>query len=152
MKTVVFILGENCSGKTTFAKHFKNPIRKNIEMGQLVREKYETEERVFDSELDEYLFEKTRDIIHTVKKDNFVITGVRQVSLLKKLAKLFDKVEYKYLVVPRDILKERFQKRAAKKDTKITFEEAISGDESLGIKDLQHYLLTEVKCEFINRY
>lgn len=152
MRTVIFVVGENCSGKTTWARHCKAPLRKHIEMGDLVRQKYETQDRVFDADLDKYLVEETREIIHTSNRSHFVITGVRQVSLIKELAKLFDKVNYTYLVVPREILKERFLQRAAKKDSSLSFEKVIEGDNTLGMKELQHYLLTEVKCDFEKRY
>ena len=56
------------------------------------------------------------------------------------------------LTVPRNILKERYKNRADVKDANITFEDAMKGDQSLGMKDLQIHLLTEVECNFIKNY
>lgn len=159
MSKVILIAGEVCSGKDTIVKNFYSKLPYiQIDLGELVREKFQTEERIFNNSLESYFVER---IINAVDRDNeihgkdvitYVITGLRQPSLCKKIAQLFDTVEYNYLVVPRDILKQRYKNRAAKKDEKITFESAIEGDNWLGMRDLQNYLLTEVQCNFIKSY
>ena len=153
MKKVVFICGEICSGKDTMIEicYSEYPY-KQIDLGQLVREKFNTQERVFDNTLEPYFIERISEIISKNPSLTYVVTGTRQVPLIKKIANLFDECEYTYLVVPREILKERYSSRASEKDAKLTFEEAIKGDESLGMRELQNYLLTEVKCNFYNNY
>mgnify|MGYP003637460717 CR=1 FL=1 len=159
MSSVILIAGEICSGKDTMvANEFSKFPYVQIDLGTLVRERFQTEERIFNNELEPYFIERIIDII---ERDNdihgrdvikYVVTGLRQPTLCKKIAQLFDFVKYRYLVVPRCILKWRYLNRAAAKDAKITFEQAIAGDESLGMKALQNYLLTEVECDFIKSY
>lgn len=159
MSRAILIAGEICSGKDTMvANEFSKYPYVQIDLGNLVREKFQTEERIFNNELEPYFIERIVDII---ERDNeihgkdvikYVVTGLRQPTLCKKIAQLFNLVEYRYLVVPRNILKQRYLNRAAVKDAKITFEQAIAGDESLGMKQLQNYLLTEVECNFIKTY
>ena len=154
MKQVDIIAGEICAGKDTHVNSRTTSFKRvHIDLGELVREKFNTKDRVFDNNLETYFIERIQKIIlDNSDCDYFEITGVRQVSLTKKIAALFNKVRYIYLVAPRSILKERYESRAALKDKKITFEDAIKGDESLGMKGLQHYLLTEVETYFIKSY
>ena len=151
-KKVIFIAGEICSGKDTIMnRDYSSEKYKQIDLGQLVREKFNTVDRIFDNNLEPYFIDRIKDIIKD-NKHTYVVTGLRQKTLAKKIVSLFDEVEFIYLVVPRDILKDRYKKRADKKDAKLSFEDAISGDLSLGMNELQNYLLTEVKCNFIKNY
>ena len=149
VKKVILIAGEICSGKDTIVRRdYSSKEYKQIDLGELVREKFNTVDRIFDNNLEPYFIDRIKDII----KDNehtYVITGLRQKTLAKKIVALFHEVKFIYLVVPRDILKNRYKKRADKKDAKLSFEDAIKGDQSLGMDGLQSYLLTEVKCNFI---
>lgn len=152
MKKVIFISGEICSGKdTVMNRDYSADLYKQIDLGQLVREKFQTADRVFDNNLEPYFVEQVKDITKD-NKHTYVITGLRQPSLAVKLSELFDEVKHIYLTVPREILKERYYGRGDAKDAKITFEDAIRGDQSLGMRELQYYLLTEVKCDFTNNY
>lgn len=159
MRKVIFIAGEICSGKDTMmANKYQGIQYKQIDLGTLVRQKFQTEERIFDNNLEEYFIEKIKEI-RAIDDDVFgknfityVITGLRQPSLAKKICAIFDQVEFNYLVAPRHILKQRYFDRGADKDKKISFEDAIAGDQSLGMKELQVYLLTEVECNFIKSY
>lgn len=150
---VIFISGEICSGKDTMIenRYFQDTFF-HIDLGQLVREKFQTEDRIFDNNLEPYFCERVSKFMEENPERIFVITGLRQPSLAKKLANLFDEVKHIYLVVPRKELKRRYEDRGSVKDKKITFEDAIAGDQSLGMKDLQYYLLTEVECEFVKNY
>ena len=116
------------------------------------QKKYQTVDRIFDSNLDGYLAGKVKEELDKDSALTYLITGVRQPTLLKMIAELFDEVEYNYLVVPRSILKERYLNRAGDKDANISFEDSIAGDLTLGMAELQTYLLTEVKCNFIKNY
>lgn len=152
-RKVVFISGEICSGKDTMVRNNYDTIEyKQVDLGQLVRERFQTADRIFDNNLEPYFIERIQSLMEVYSEEIFVVTGLRQPTLCKKIADLFDIVEYKYLTVPRDILKSRYLSRADVKDAKITFEDAIKGDQSLGMKELQYYLLTEVKCDFIKHY
>lgn len=153
MSKVIFISGEICSGKDTMIEicYSQAPYRQ-IDLGQLVREKFQTADRIFDNNLEPYFIERISARIKEEPNAIFVVTGLRQPTLAKKIENLFDEVEHKYLVVPRDILKSRYELRANIKDANISFEDAIKGDQSLGMKELQNYLLTEAKCDFIRNY
>lgn len=151
-RKVIFISGEICSGKDTVMKRdYSADFYQQIDLGQLVREKFQTADRIFDNGLEPYFVERVKEITKNNDK-TYIITGLRQPSLAKKLSALFDEVKHIYLTVPRDILKWRYSSRGDVKDANISFEDAIKGDQSLGMKELQYYLLTEVKCDFINNY
>jgi hypothetical protein len=153
MTKCIFICGEISSGKDSIVKSsYYHHWYLHIDMGSLVREKYKTVNRVFDNNLDVYLSSKVKEALDEDSTLTCVITGVRQPSLLKMVAELFEDVEYNYLVVPRSILKERYFNRASEKDASISFEDSIAGDLTLGMAELQTYLLTEVKCNFIKNY
>ena len=153
MAKVIFISGEICSGKDTqIEKRYFSEEFVHIDLGQLVREKFQTQDRVFNNNLESYFVERVLGFQALNEGKIFVITGLRQPTLAVKLANLFDEVKHIYLVVPRKELKRRYESRGSIKDKKITFEDAIAGDQSLGMKDLQYYLLTEVQCDFINNY
>tara|TARA_R110002050_G_scaffold297606_1_gene459272 strand:+ start:2653 stop:3132 length:480 start_codon:yes stop_codon:yes gene_type:complete len=153
MSKVIFISGEICSGKDTMIQIcYRDEEFRQIDLGQLVREKFQTAERIFDNNLEPYFIERIMAEMKKYPQVTFVVTGLRQPTLAKKIENIFDEVEHKYLVVPRDILKKRYEARANVKDAKITFEDAIAGDQSLGMKELQYYLLTEAKCDFIKNY
>lgn len=154
MRNAIIIAGEICSGKDTLVKtHYNTSDFLQVDLGTLVRKKFQTQERIFNNNLEEYFVEEISKIIASSKPTiTIVITGVRQPSLCKKIADLFERVSHIYLVVPREILKIRYTHRAAEKDAKLSFEEAIAGDESLGMKSLQNYLLTEVECHFLKSY
>tara|TARA_R110000744_G_scaffold31958_1_gene74950 strand:+ start:812 stop:1273 length:462 start_codon:yes stop_codon:yes gene_type:complete len=151
-RKVIFISGEICSGKdTVMNRDYSADFYKQIDLGQLVREKFQTADRIFDNNLEPYFVERVKEITAD-NKFTYIITGLRQPSLAQKLSALFDEVKHIYLTVPRDILEWRYGARADVKDANISFKDAIAGDQSLGMKDLQYYLLTEVKCDFINNY
>ena len=151
-RKVIFISGEICSGKDTIMnKNYSTDTYKQIDLGQLVREKFQTADRIFDNNLEPYFVERVNDITKG-NEHTYVITGLRQPTLAAKLSELFDEVKHIYLTVPRDILRERYYDRGDVKDKNISFSDAIRGDQSLGMRELQYYLLTEVKCDFINNY
>tara|TARA_R100000544_G_C2223775_1_gene59241 strand:- start:325 stop:786 length:462 start_codon:yes stop_codon:yes gene_type:complete len=153
MRKVILISGEICSGKDTMVRNnYSTKEYKQVDLGQLVRERFQTAERIFDNNLEPYFIERINQLMEDHSEEIFVVTGLRQPTLCKKIADLFDEVEYIYLTVPRVELKRRYSNRADVKDAKITFEDAIKGDQSLGMKELQHYLLTEVECNFIKHY
>jgi len=152
IKEAVFVIGEVCSGKSTFIENKLVEGGKIVELGQLVRDLYKTEERIFDASLDQYLTDKVKEIQMNSNEEFMVIVGCRQVSLLKMLSALFEGIEYYYMHVPRYILKERYQNRAAKKDAKASFEETIENDVKLGIDGLKLHLLNETNCDFIKNY
>ena len=153
LRRVIFISGEICSGKDTMIENsYSQAPYKQIDLGQLVREKFKTADRIFDNNLEPYFVEQVKARMEKFPDATFVITGLRQPSLAVKLAELFDDVEHIYLVVPRSILEWRYYSRGSVKDAKILFEDAIKGDQSLGMRELQNYLLTEVECDFIRNY
>ena len=152
LRKVIFISGEICSGKDTIMRNeYLGDQYQQIDLGHLVREKFQTADRIFDNDLEPYFVKRVLDITKNNDK-TYVITGLRQPSLAVKLSELFDVVEHTYLVVPREILKRRYYGREDVKDKNISFVDAIRGDQSLGMKELQSYLLTEVECNFINNY
>lgn len=147
-------MGEACSGKSTLAQSWSNNKSTIIiELGNIVRSLKKTEERIFDAGLDRQLNQAVSDIvINHPSTANFIVVGVRQVSLLKLLSNNFDEYEYFYLDVPKNILEERFDFRQSKKDNGLHFDQILKGDELLGIKELREFLLKETNCTFLQNY
>ncbi len=146
------VCGEICSGKDTLANSLIEFGYTQIDFGTLVREKYNTEERVFNNNLEPYFRQRIEELLKDKSIKKFVFTGIRQVYLAKMLEEMFEFPQFDWILVPRKVLKERYVRRDSVKDKKLSFEEAIEGDNSLGMKELIHYLVTEKKCNFRKNY
>lgn len=145
MSKKYFIFGELCSGKSTYAK-WKFPDFPIIEIGEIVRHLVNKKERVHIKELDVQIAREVDIQLQQLGKQDVVIVGVRQISLLKELMQDIDSLIY--LQVQRSELKRRFLNRKNKKE-KLTFEDAIEKDDNLGMRALKLFLLNETDCLFI---
>lgn len=152
MRKVLGILGPVCSGKTTYMERYPADRWLKIDIGSIVREITQTQERVFDKTLDEQIIRQLRMKILTSKKD-VIVSGIRQVSIgvhLEIIAAL-DEFMWIYLDVPQEVLEARYEKRAAEKDLKLTFQQAIGKEVELGYNDMiRHFNESKYKCTIKN--
>ena len=140
---IVLIFGKICSGKSTYADALCYITKaKRITVSDIVKR---VSGKASRSELqntahmdDEICHELCQEI---AKYDKVVIDGIRHYSIVLGLASEFglDALDLVWLEVPDDIRRYRFHDRAISKDD-ITFEEADTRDEKLGLKELQDKL------------
>ena len=149
---VVIVIGEICSGKTTYANFIQQdsesvevPVR-TLDVGSIVREITATEERVFDETLDVAIINRLfREIQKADREDyNLTIVGVRQTTIYEAITtvckdKHLDVVTV-LLDVPTEIRKQRYIERNAFKDVYLDFAIADQKDKELGLKQLLELL------------
>lgn len=153
MRKVLAVLGPVCSGKTTYMERYPSDRWLKVDIGSIVREITKTQERVFDKSLDEQIIAKLRDLVLSNPHTDIVVSGIRQVSIahhLETWAKL-DDFMWIYLDVPQEVLEARYAKRAAEKDLKLTFQQAIQKEVELGYNDMiKHFNQSKRQCTIKN--
>lgn len=151
---VTIVIGEICSGKTTFSSSF--PEEDRVDVGSIVREITSTEERTFNQDLDIVIANRLRSMILQHGGKEFVIVGVRQISILQMTEMLCEEkgieVEIIHLDVPYEIRAERYEKRSDLKDIKMTFELADKKDKELGLFSLLQYIKHRKQVKVIQNY
>lgn len=137
---ITFVCGELCSGKTVYSKAFAELTKGvYIEVGDIVREIKQTEDRktLQDSKkLSSAIVIKLQESLSLGKSVDFVVSGVRQKSILKA----FPQSTLVWIDCPKKERKKRYEARARTGDT-ISFQEAEQGDIELGIKKVKKYIL-----------
>lgn len=145
MISIIVIVGQICSGKSTYASQYSNRFKK-IDIGDMVREITETQARTYNQALDVAIINKLNwEILHLKAPfQHLVITGVRQISIVKYLQGICNTIGTEFisivLDVPESILKVRYERRASEKDLQLSFEDAIKRDNLLGLTELFSYL------------
>ncbi len=141
-KKIIIILGRVASGKDTFAATLINHTQ--IDIGSIVREIKQQEQRVFDKDLDDEIMYQLKEKLKDNPTTNFVITGIRQKGILQYLIVNCEAhfIEYEciYLEVPDEELKRRFICRQNFKDIGLSFEEVIERDGELGLNEIEKYI------------
>lgn len=150
MTKLLFLFGEICSGKSTF-KPEGTSMR--IEVSNIVRtvSKATTREQLQDTahldlKIADALMEELWNYnTYVFDEENtpqyLIVDGIRQYSILEKVEKYVSNqlpnfsIEYKWLEVPKEERKRRFESRKDKKDT-ISFEQAEKKDNLLGLSEL----------------
>lgn len=135
------VLGEICSGKNTFSNQFI--FHKMIDISQIVRNLVTTNERVFNKDLDKAIIEELDNIINTNK--HIIIVGIRQQSILNFILTKIPSSEIFWLDVPSKILEQRFIKRNSWKDKKITFLQATTKDNELGLSEVKQFIKQNIQ-------
>ena len=157
---VLFLFGEICSGKSTYAPEGKS-IR--ITVSNVVKKLMQSEDRevlqksrhmdtMIANEIandlwhyDTFIFE-SKD----TTPDYIIIDGIRQGTILTILESYIERshpywtIEHKWLDVDRDERKRRFEARKDPKDT-LTFEQAEKRDNQLGLSNLFRMLKEQNK-------
>jgi cytidylate kinase len=140
---IVLIFGKICSGKSTYADALCYVTKaKRITVSDIVKR---VSGKASRSELQKTAHMDKEICVELVaeinKYDKVVIDGIRQYSIVLELAAEFgqDALDLIWLEVADDVRRYRFHDRAISKDD-ITFEEADTRDEKLGLKELQDKL------------
>lgn len=151
---VTIVIGEICSGKTTFSSSFSEADR--IDVGSIVRELTATEERTFDKDLDVQIAERLIQDIAQHGGDQLVIVGLRQISILVKVEDYCEQkgidLDIVYLEVPRHIRERRYEERGDVKDVRMAFDLADKKDSELGLFSLIHYIKHRTVTKIIKNY
>lgn len=144
-KKIIILIGRVCSGKTTFSTilkqnlQFRGEFVEVVDIGNLVREITDQENRVFKSQLDIKIIEKLNPIIKQCREKNktLIIVGPRQKSILKGLDLKED--EYQNIVMSCSLeeRQKRYIMRNDKKDGKTSNVEEIDRfEDELGLQEL----------------
>lgn len=157
MLEVITIFGAVCSGKTTEMNLYPKTFRK-VDVGDIVRSITSTQARIHNKDLDIQIIDEINREIHyaaTEKYIGIVIIGIRQLTILNAIEAICDTLNFKLhrllLIALPAILKARYIKRAANKDTKLTFEDCIERDFKIGYDEVLEYLQlvnTHVKINY----
>ena len=140
-KRLIVVLGKVASGKSTFAQTLINHTQ--IDIGSIVREIKKQEERVHNQSLDKQIIQYLDYKLLLNRETNFVITGIRQYSILKHLiynSSSLDDIDLIWLEVSKEELKRRFLNRQFEKDKDLTFEEVIKRDAELGLTEIENFI------------
>lgn len=142
---VIFLSGYLCSGKTTYYRNnYKGYTRLGV--SDIVREitgKSTRKELQDTAELDVAIAKKIVDILAEFPNTNFVIDGIRQLTIFTYIAiSLASLGTHVFENVWLDVSLEECERRfLAKNDGKenISFKEAFENDKKLGLLELERY-------------
>lgn len=134
-KRIIAVCGKVCSGKNTFANNLV--LHTQIDIGSIVREIKQQDARIHDKSLDAEIIKRLSKILNDY--DSYVITGVRQITILRYLAFEIGDCDFVWLEVPEEELKRRFLARKSEKDKDLSFEEVIKRDNELGLKQIEQW-------------
>lgn len=150
---VTIVIGEICSGKTTYSNSLKERIEsidnkiEIVDVGSIVRELTAIEDRVFNKDLDTKIVEKLTEIIfknNLQQNIDLIIVGIRQTSIFHQVEEFCKNEGIKFkpilLEVPVEIRSQRYEERNAAKDHSIVFEIADQKDKELGLFSLIQYV------------
>lgn len=152
MRRIIVVVGRVCSGKTSYMNRYPDYWNK-IDVGDIVRKLTKETSRRHDPTLDQDIMSELSFMLKDCK--DAVIVGIRQKSILEYLQKnfrSFSHLSFVLLVVPEQVLKNRFNQRADKKDSKVTFEEAIERDNLLGLQDAIDYVCDQKNNTVLDYY
>lgn len=152
-KRIIIVVGKVCSGKDTFAQTLINHTQ--IDIGFLVKEITKTNQRIHNKDLDKEIIRQLDYRLDGFQNVpiNFIITGIRQLSILKYLiSQYISEVELIWLDVPDEELKRRFINRQSEKDKGFTFEEVIKRDSELGLGEIEEFIKQNDIFKIIKNY
>ena len=145
-KKIVVVVGRICSGKSVFSQilaknlELRGRVVKIVDIGDLVREIVNKEERVFKSQLDLKIIERLSSIINSSREDEVVIVvGPRQVSITNSLEG--EKTQFLYLECSEQERRRRYLSRNADKDKDLSFEEVEQRENELGMQTVIETIL-----------
>jgi len=150
MKKIILVVGLPFSGKTTFAEN--HVLHDHIEVGDIVREITQTQERKHILSLDEQICKiLTQKLLSSTNETGVVITGIRQMSILFYLIARFGDIEIVWLEVPKEELQRRYINRDDVKDKGLTFEEIIRKDYELGLAEIE-FFCKNIQVRVVDNY
>ena len=140
---IIFVAGTICSGKTYEAAKLADELNFDlIEISSIVRQILETNKRdklQGHPELSTQIIDRILEIRRTTKKQGVVVSGPRQVEIVKA----FPEAELIWMNTPIKVCFERFQSRADSKDgdfTEDAFADYLRKDDELGLQEVKQYM------------
>lgn len=149
-KSVKFVVGGCCSGKSTYIRENVKDPKFYIEVGAIVRKLTQTNQRVFDEKLDHKIAKVVADFVLSGWKnfDTVYIIGCRQTSVYERIMSLLDWCDREiiYLSVSEQERRKRYEERDLIKDKGQKFNDVLKGDSQVGFEEFVVYLLdNEIK-------
>tara|TARA_R110002074_G_scaffold43759_1_gene113849 strand:- start:116 stop:583 length:468 start_codon:yes stop_codon:yes gene_type:complete len=140
---IIFVAGTICSGKSWFASKLADDLDYDfVEVSRIVGGILSSNMRndlQNHPELDVQIVAALKDIRKSTRKDGLVISGPRQVELLRA----FPEAETIWMDTPIEVCLHRFYERDAEKDgtpTLESFNDFMDKDEELGLKEVEKYI------------
>jgi predicted kinase len=154
---VVLVVGEICSGKSTYAQRFASYAK--VDVGDIVRALTFINERTHNPELSsgicQVLYNRAYEARYITDKNGILITGIRQIEIVKYIEQLASSEDWNLnkvlLDVPLELLKARYEQHPRTKDSKLTFEQSLQRDNHLGLGEVIKYF-KETNCQIIKNY
>jgi dephospho-CoA kinase len=151
-KPIVLVFGRLCSGKGTYCKQYTDRGYHHVTTSDVVKSlsgKSRRDQLQKTKSLDQAIAEKLSEVASN--NQPIVIDGIRQVSIVDYLVNTFgkDNIEMVWLEVPKDIRRNRYNKRGSKGDV-APFDKAEAGDSELGLDDVEAKYKSRSKI--INHY
>ena len=141
----LFVIGYIACGKSTYVESIRQQDDLVIELGSVVRELTHQEERVFDNNLDNAIYEYCKELIgqYCDQITRVIFVAPRSPQLMDKLVTIIKDYDIVFLGSSYKVREERFNKSKRAKDEGLTYDEALRKDDSIGMGKLVHYLFTK---------
>lgn len=142
-REIVIVCGNFSSGKGYYIQqHYPDSEYMHIEVSSIVKalSGFKTRSELgTTANLDNAIIEKIFEYIDKHKK--VVIDGIRQPQILNAIVKKYGSQvkDIIWLDVPENVRRERFDKRASKKDD-MSFDKSVQSDKELGIDGVENYI------------
>lgn len=140
---VIFLLGEICSGKDTYANNNFTNGEIVVSIGDIVRKISNKKQRISNKDLDQTIIKECKKIYESLQNKTIVFVGIRQEIVYLELAKDFEDKQSIILTASSKVLKDRYESRGDEKDKNLTYEQAHNIDLQLGLFNLIHLVLRE---------
>lgn len=154
MKKYIYVIGRIASGKSTYAKYLADQYQKDgvkaciIELGDIVRKIRNNEKRFFDAGLNGPICTEVANIIKAQDADVYIIASARALGLIDDINSVIgitdDQAEYYFMHVPYETCKARYEDASRNKDVELSYDEALKGDESIGMEGLMQEMYFRV--------
>ena len=131
----LFVVGYIACGKSTYVESIRQQDDLVIELGSVVRELTHQEERVFDNNLDDAIYEYCKELIgqYIDQITRVIFVAPRSPQLLDKLVTIIDDYDIVFLSSTYSVREARFNKSKRAKDEGLTYDEALRKDDSIGM-------------------
>lgn len=143
---VNLVCGNICSGKNTFCSQFAS-THEHIVVSDIVKSIIKSTDRTELQDTKHLADAIAVKLIESIdrallKGRKVMVDGIRQMSLIWMT--VLEYTDYDRSIIWLDcdehILKERYESRAAEKDKSLTFEQAMTADDDLGIKEIRDFM------------
>lgn len=141
-KRIILVFGYICSGKTTYCEEYSQKEGyHHLKVSDFVRKRLSTTSRqeLTSSRSKALAKDIAIDIVDELgNHTNVVVDGIRQWAIVEFIFKNFQlgEVELRWLEVPKEELRRRFESRQAIKDD-LDFDTAYDRDNKLGLKKIR---------------